>query len=169
MSEETRQSKHWTAERIGRLIVWLLLLLPFLLLLHQCRLRTDIAVWKFARQYEAAVKHPENTKRIFFRSGIHRGNGDWCGAEVFEVRSYKAEDEKAVVRFYEQAEVPIRVDYSRSVGFYLPDRYKQFYWNKEEQRLLAEAEAKSSDPVYVLTAEVDGPDEVPPFVDFRCM
>ena len=169
MSEETRQSKHWTAEPIGRLIVWMLLLLPFLLLLHQCPLRTDIAVWKFARQYEAAVNHPENTKRILFRSGIHRGNGDWCGAKVFEVRSYKAEDEKEIGAFYAAAKVPVRDDYSQPVGFYLSKRYKQFPWDGEDKRWLAEAESKTSDPLYVLTAEVDGPDEVPPFVDFRCM
>lgn len=71
-----------------------MLLLPFLLappfLLYECRLRTDINVWRFAQIYETGVKDPEGTKRVLFHSGISLGGtGDHCDPEVFEARSYK--------------------------------------------------------------------------------
>lgn len=60
-------------------------------------------------------------------------------------------------------------NYSRSLGFHFSSRYKEFSWDKEGQQRLAEGEAMTPDPVYVMRITGDGPDEVPPFVDFRCM
>ena len=133
MSEESRpgQSTHdWTV----KLALWTILMLLLAPVLYQCRLRTDINVWRLAQKYEAAVQHPENTKRLLFEARIMSwGSAPSCDPEVVEIRSYKRGEEELIEEFYKGKMLAISDRYSRPVGASFPNEtYKRtFSWDED--------------------------------------
>ncbi len=146
-------------------------MLPLLLLLYACGLRTDLNVARFQNLYEANSVHPEGTERVLIDSRISRmGNGDHCDPMVLEVRRYRPGDEQKIITFYDTHSLKIRDNYSRQMSVAFSGELKDsWYYEDDDRELFAKGEAMSSDPVYLVSIAGDGPDEVPPFVDFRCM
>lgn len=148
-----------------------------ILIAYGCRLHYDLALFKFVHSDYSKIPYLENTHRLLMKNEVGVfGNGDHCDFKTFEVRSYKSEDKKKIISFYENKFLETKNSLGEKevveIGLYFPEQFREFNWARKEQNWLSKVEKKTAEPLYILTTEFvysGSAFSIFPFVDLRCL
>jgi len=125
--------------------------------------------WEIAQLYKH-MEHPTGTERLFFdfRTGHNTSsNSNDCDFVMLEARSYQLADKEKIRSFYTKKRIKITKQYDKEIGFNFSED-ADFTFSGVEREWLNKVKQSYHKPFYIIYDAIDGPENLPPFIDWRC-